>query len=589
MLKAKGMDFILEALKSDFVDSSKGWRIFNKMRRGASSAPVHLSTLKNHFSQVYFNSSEPLAYLPFGESRFGPMNQIDDEVNGPILISELHFALQNFNRKAASGPDRISTIDFFKVFNDQDSLCDLCVFFNQCFFNGVVPSSWAKAEVFTLFKGKGSASNPGNYRGINLLDNACRLNDRLLRNRLFKSAIHYDLFTPFQLGFQPGLCTWDGSISLFTFLKTRVAVKHEKFVGIFLDLKKAFPSVNCRKLLDLLYKLECPSKLLNAISSLVSFNECRFKVNNFLSTPFDVNSGTREGGITSPNLFSIVFCFILKNLGVDLLADLYSSNFSSVAAIAYADDLVLLSKNVTALQIVLDRFANLTSRFGLKINVQKTLLMPFAFIDTDSLPNFYIYDTIIASTSEFPYLSWYLNPNLNSSSHVKEIKQKIFTSVYGTSNLLCRLELTNIGRSVLLFCSLVQSQAFGIEFLPWAAMGPLFLQAWWEYFKNFFCLPASFPNAVSEYFLYSFYNPEVFVLCRRMSLWLHAMSFGSQPQHGMSTSGALANDIPFWDSITSPLCYNFTNLFSDVVLGDSLFYDFQASSAGLEEAVGRRN
>ena len=35
---------------------------------------------------------------------------------------------------------------------------------------GSVPQSWQDAEVVTLFKNKGSAGDPGNYRGIFVLD-----------------------------------------------------------------------------------------------------------------------------------------------------------------------------------------------------------------------------------------------------------------------------------------------------------------------------------------------------------------------------------------------------------------------------------
>lgn len=89
------------------------------------------------------------------------------------------------------------------------------------------------------------------------------------------------------------------------------------------------------------------------------------------------SKNSNENGITSPDLFSIVFGSILKELGVCLLPSIYSKNFEGGGAIAYADDLVLLSKNSTLLQEILNKFVILAANFGLEVNVQKTVVILF--------------------------------------------------------------------------------------------------------------------------------------------------------------------------------------------------------------------
>ena len=42
--------------------------------------------------------------------------------------------------------------------------------FNKIVSEGNVPNDWSESIIVNLFKGKGDALEPGNYRGLKLLD-----------------------------------------------------------------------------------------------------------------------------------------------------------------------------------------------------------------------------------------------------------------------------------------------------------------------------------------------------------------------------------------------------------------------------------
>ncbi len=103
-----------------------------------------------------------------------------------------------------------------------------------------------------------------------------------------------------QFGFTPRV----GTINALSCLRT-LALSFTRYFGVpcyanFLDLKKAFPSINRAESLRALIDLGVPYELVRAFASTFSFNSCRLVINGLVSGPVPVNKGTKEGGINSP-------------------------------------------------------------------------------------------------------------------------------------------------------------------------------------------------------------------------------------------------------------------------------------------------
>ena len=100
---------------------------------------------------------------------------------------------------------------------------------------------------------------------------------------------------------------------------------------------------------------------------------CTVKWNDACSDVFDIPTGTKQGGILSPDFFALYMH--------DLIELLQSSGFGcriiqlSIACIFFADDIVLLSPSRFGLQKLLDICALYCKKFCLDFNVKKSKVM----------------------------------------------------------------------------------------------------------------------------------------------------------------------------------------------------------------------
>ena len=71
----------------------------------------------------------------------------------------------------------------------------------------MIPESWLLGNILPIYKNKGDAQNPENYRPITLLSCLGKLFTRIMNNRLIKYADEYDVINDCQAGFRKGFST----------------------------------------------------------------------------------------------------------------------------------------------------------------------------------------------------------------------------------------------------------------------------------------------------------------------------------------------------------------------------------------------
>ena len=115
---------------------------------------------------------------------------------------------------------------------------------------GVFPTVLKKAKVIPIFKG-GDSSQLSNYKPVSVLPCFSKILERLMYNRLLSFVKKHSLLYNYQFGFRKGYSTNFAMITLI--YKISQALDEGNYVlGIFLDLSKAFDTVNhsilCKKL-----------------------------------------------------------------------------------------------------------------------------------------------------------------------------------------------------------------------------------------------------------------------------------------------------------------------------------------------------
>ena len=113
---------------------------------------------------------------------------------------------------------------------------------NLSFIKGTFPKLMKLAKILPIFK-SGSRSDVNNYRPISLLSVFSKIFEKLMHNRLYSFLEQNNVIYNSQFGFQKNKSTQHSLIEIVE--KVRNCIENKKYgCGIFIDLKKAFDTVN---------------------------------------------------------------------------------------------------------------------------------------------------------------------------------------------------------------------------------------------------------------------------------------------------------------------------------------------------------
>ena len=244
---------------------------------------------------------------------------------------------------------------------------------NSMLVHGFVPESFCNNVIIPNVENRNANCNdPTSYRPISI-EPIC---SKLLEQCLVPAVEPFLCFHSNQFGFVPGggcnkaLFAYRTTVEYFQNNNNRVYVA-------LLDLSKAFDRVTHYGLLTLLMKRSIPLFLINILFSWFCKLYGTVVWNNCLSHKFDIFSGIPEGSIIGPKLFNCIMNEILNALETSHLGCFVNSLY--LGALAYADDLLLLSSSLSMLQQMLDLCCEVGKLYDLLFNPSKTVCFWFAF------------------------------------------------------------------------------------------------------------------------------------------------------------------------------------------------------------------
>ena len=245
----------------------------------------------------------------------------------------------------------------------------LHILFNAMLQHSFIPSLLLHGDISPLVKDRdGNITDSGNYRGITLSSIFVQMFELLQRAKFGYFIQSGNL----QFGFKQGLST---SHALYCLKRTvdHFSENGSRVFLSFLDCSKAFDRISHYGLFIKLIKRNVPLCFLLCVIYLYLNMSCKVKWNGVYSHSFEIPTGTKQGGILSPDFFALYLH--------DLMEMLKSSGYGChliqlcIACIFFADDVALLSPSRYGLQKLLDICVTYCRKFCLDFNVKKSKVM----------------------------------------------------------------------------------------------------------------------------------------------------------------------------------------------------------------------
>lgn len=255
----------------------------------------------------------------------------------PITSFEVYKIVMSLKNSNSSITDGFSNNVVKKIaFN----ICDvLCYIFNNSVSNGVFPDELKQAEVIPLFK-TGDKTSLNNYRPISLLSVFSKIFEKAMKGRITSFLEKNKFFSECQFGFRSGLSTEGALLNFCSNIYNGFNGKNLT-AALFVDITKAFDTVDHKILLDKLYKYGFRGSLHKWFCSYLSFRKQRVRVNGQFSSSSSLSLGVPQGSVLGPILFLI------------FINSLFSQNFRCKIN-AFADDMACTFSSDSALNLSAD-------------------------------------------------------------------------------------------------------------------------------------------------------------------------------------------------------------------------------------------
>ena len=185
---------------------------------------------------------------------------------------------------------------------------------------GGVPQQWKDATIKVLHKKK-DRTECGNHRGISLVAHAGKVLLKVIAGRLGDYCERGNILPEEQCGFRPQRLTVD-MMFVIRRLQELALKKDTPLYMCFIDLTKAYDSVDRSLLWDVLVRFGVPPRMLAVIRQFHDAMQACVRLDDgACSDKFDVGQGLRQGCVLAPLLFNMFLTAVLRVAEKRFLAD----------------------------------------------------------------------------------------------------------------------------------------------------------------------------------------------------------------------------------------------------------------------------
>jgi len=268
----------------------------------ATSPEENATVFSEHFEKLYGHTPS------FDSSVIELLQQRDAAPNLDHTPSdvEIRRAVQRLN-DTAPGESGVPA-PLFKALISTGAGFDLVRAMVLAFWvSGEVPDEWETGLLAILAK-KGDLSQPGNYRGIMMLEVAYKIVANLLNERL--EPVIESLDHEAQCGFRRKRGCSDAIFTVRQLIAKRREHGLETWI-LFIDLVKAFDRVPRELLWQVMLKYGVPPKIVSLLIALHELVHVKFEIDGVVRVLLSI-IGVKQGDLLGPGLFIFYICAIME-------------------------------------------------------------------------------------------------------------------------------------------------------------------------------------------------------------------------------------------------------------------------------------
>ncbi|KAH9254548.1 hypothetical protein BASA81_007491 [Batrachochytrium salamandrivorans] len=300
----------------------------------------------------YWHDRQPIQTSPNT-----PTIRNSDILDQDFSWNQIAAALLQMSPRKAPGDDGISTAFYqaalYMPANTQEgvpptpfarALLRVC---GQVFASATIPRAWLCASIVSIDKKDGDPLNPGDKRGIALINVGLKLVCKVLQMRIERFVETKNLLSYEQAGFCKREECVGQVVSLVDIIQRRQNAGLNTHV-LFIDIRKAFDTVPVGALLWKLQNMGFPRRTLAFLKALYTSSYARARAGSLLSDPFPVQRGVRQGCPLSGLLFNLFINDILDGVAPITVPGLLRDT-NPIRGLMYADDVAVFADSEQSL------------------------------------------------------------------------------------------------------------------------------------------------------------------------------------------------------------------------------------------------
>ena len=417
---SQNMKKLWSGIKTIISHKSSTSSSINKIKDKDGNVTSDPSKMSNIFNDFYVNVADGITKtIPLTPK--SPLDYLSDRTCNslfltPVTLMEVNDLINILNPSKSVGPNSIP-IKLLKIIGHSVSPL-LALLVNQSFQSGTFPDKLKVAKVISLFK-KGNPELPSNYRPISLLPVFSKIFEKLMYRRLYKFLDIHKVLYSLQFGFQENHSIDHALVSLTEAVRNTLDNKRLG-CGIFIDLQKAFDTVNHRILLSKLEHYGVRGCALEWFKSYLSDRKQYVSVNGSNSNLLPITCGVPQGSVLGPLLF-LIYINDLPNASKKLTFYLFADD----------TNIYYESKDLSNLIKIVNKELRLVKKWldanKLSLNIDKTNYIIFhsSSVKVPSGPDIKIGKKHIKRVKFVKFLGLLLDEHLSWKYHLCELSKKL--------------------------------------------------------------------------------------------------------------------------------------------------------------------